>query len=107
MARARGAEKGDAAWRGGGATRPAGRHARGGGGATAAAQVENKDNPLLEFEPANKAYADTSLKGFRTFAAWIFPETSRGAAAAGTWIFPRRRVAATPRLGRGYSRGDE
>lgn len=29
--------------------------------------VENKDHPLLEFQPANKAYRLTSLLGFRTF----------------------------------------
>ena len=30
-------------------------------------------------------------------------ETSRGDGAAATWIYQRRRVAATPRLPRGYS----
>ena len=29
--------------------------------------VENKDHPILEFQAANKAYQDVSLKGFRTF----------------------------------------
>ena len=29
--------------------------------------IENKDHPILEFQPANKAYQGTSLKGFRTF----------------------------------------
>jgi len=32
----------------------------------AAFGVENKDNPLLEFTPANKAYANTATGGFRT-----------------------------------------
>src|SRR5882762_5109497 len=29
--------------------------------------VRNKDNAILEFNPANKAYQDTPLLGFRTF----------------------------------------
>ena len=29
--------------------------------------VENKDHPLLEFQPANKAYQQTPFLGFRTF----------------------------------------
>ncbi len=29
--------------------------------------VENKDHPILEFQPAHKAYRDTALNGFRTF----------------------------------------
>jgi hypothetical protein len=29
--------------------------------------VENKDNPIMEFEPANKAYQTTAYTGFRTF----------------------------------------
>ena len=29
--------------------------------------VENKDNPIMEFEPANKAYQVTPYTGFRTF----------------------------------------
>ncbi|MFW6389869.1 MAG: hypothetical protein ACOCZT_02015, partial [Halanaerobiales bacterium] len=29
--------------------------------------IENKDNPILEFLPANKAYQTVSLKGYRTF----------------------------------------
>ena len=32
----------------------------------AAFGVENKDGPLLEFEPANKAYMDAPFRGFRT-----------------------------------------
>lgn len=37
------------------------------GQAIASFGVENKDHPLLEFQPANKAYRLTSLFGFRTF----------------------------------------
>ncbi len=29
--------------------------------------IENKDNPIVEFEPANKAYQTTPYTGFRTF----------------------------------------
>ena len=29
--------------------------------------VEDKDHPILEFQPANKAYQSTNLIGFRTF----------------------------------------
>ena len=29
--------------------------------------VENKDHPIMEFQPANKAYQSTPLLGFRTF----------------------------------------
>ena len=29
--------------------------------------VENKDNPIMEFQPANKAYRITAYTGFRTF----------------------------------------
>ncbi|UCC64183.1 MAG: hypothetical protein JSV36_03760, partial [Anaerolineae bacterium] len=29
--------------------------------------VESKDNPILEFQPANKAYQITPFTGFRTF----------------------------------------
>ncbi|MGC9333826.1 MAG: cellobiose phosphorylase, partial [Anaerolineae bacterium] len=37
------------------------------GQAVASFGVENKDNPIMEFEPANKAYQVTSYSGFRTF----------------------------------------
>lgn len=37
------------------------------GQAIASFGVENKDHPLLEFQPANKAYRLTPLLGFRTF----------------------------------------
>jgi hypothetical protein len=37
------------------------------GQAIASFGVENKDHPLLEFQPANKAYRLTPLFGFRTF----------------------------------------
>jgi hypothetical protein len=29
--------------------------------------IENKDHPIMEFQPANKAYLSTPLTGFRTF----------------------------------------
>ena len=29
--------------------------------------VRNRDNAMLEFQPANKAYVQTPLQGFRTF----------------------------------------
>ncbi len=47
------------------------------GQAVASFGVENKDNPIMEFEPANKAYQATSYTGFRTFlklkrgAEWV------------------------------------
>jgi len=37
------------------------------GQAIASFGVENKDNPIMEFEPANKAYQATPYTGFRTF----------------------------------------
>jgi hypothetical protein len=37
------------------------------GQAIASFGVENKDNPIMEFEPANKAYQTTPYTGFRTF----------------------------------------
>jgi len=37
------------------------------GQAIASFGIENKDNPIMEFEPANKAYQSTSYTGFRTF----------------------------------------
>jgi hypothetical protein len=37
------------------------------GQAIASFGIENKDRPLLEFQPANKAYQQTPLLGFRTF----------------------------------------
>jgi hypothetical protein len=37
------------------------------GQAIASFGVENKDNPIMEFEPANKAYQTTAYTGFRTF----------------------------------------
>ncbi len=37
------------------------------GQAIASFGIENKDNPIMEFEPANKAYQQTPLTGFRTF----------------------------------------
>jgi hypothetical protein len=37
------------------------------GQAIASFGVENKDNPIMEFEPANKAYQVTPYTGFRTF----------------------------------------
>ena len=37
------------------------------GQAIASFGIENKDNPIMEFEPANKAYQATPYTGFRTF----------------------------------------
>ena len=37
------------------------------GQAIASFGVENKDKPILEFQPANRAYQLTSYLGFRTF----------------------------------------
>ena len=37
------------------------------GQAIASFGVESKDNPIMEFQPANKAYRDTPITGFRTF----------------------------------------
>ncbi len=37
------------------------------GQAIAGFGVEDRDNPILEFQPANKAYQTTPLTGFRTF----------------------------------------
>jgi len=37
------------------------------GQAIAGFGIENRDNPIMEFQPANKAYQTTPLTGFRTF----------------------------------------
>ncbi|MEJ2210708.1 MAG: cellobiose phosphorylase, partial [Anaerolineae bacterium] len=37
------------------------------GQAIASFGIENKDGPIMEFEPANKAYQVTPYTGFRTF----------------------------------------
>ena len=37
------------------------------GQAIAAFGIQNKDNPIMEFQPANKAYQMTPAVGFRTF----------------------------------------
>ncbi len=37
------------------------------GQAIAGFGIEDRDNPIMEFQPANKAYQTTSLTGFRTF----------------------------------------
>jgi hypothetical protein len=37
------------------------------GQAIASFGIKNKDNPIMEFEPANKAYQTTPYTGFRTF----------------------------------------
>ncbi|MGD8966226.1 MAG: cellobiose phosphorylase [Anaerolineae bacterium] len=37
------------------------------GQAIASFGIDNKDNPIMEFEPANKAYQTTPYGGFRTF----------------------------------------
>ena len=47
------------------------------GQAIASFGIENKDNPIMEFEPANKAYQTTPYTGFRTFL-----KLKRGADAA-------------------------
>ena len=44
------------------------------GQAIASFGVENKNNPILEFQPANKAYQSVSCLGFRTFLK-ILPNT--------------------------------
>jgi hypothetical protein len=38
------------------------------GQAIASFGVENKDNPIVEFQPANHAYQLTSILGFRIFS---------------------------------------
>lgn len=40
------------------------------GQAIAGFGVESKDNPILEFQPASKAYRQTASLGFRTFLRW-------------------------------------
>ncbi len=40
------------------------------GQAIAGFGVESKDYPILEFQPASKAYRQTALLGFRTFIRW-------------------------------------
>jgi len=46
------------------------------GQAIAGFGIENKDNPIMEFEPANKAYQVTPYTGFRTFLKLTRGETS-------------------------------
>ena len=36
--------------------------------------VENKDHPIMEFQPANKAYQVTPFRGFRTFIKIVRPD---------------------------------
>ena len=36
--------------------------------------IKNKDNPILEFQPANKAYQNTAFNGFRTFIKYLKDE---------------------------------
>ncbi len=43
------------------------------GQAIASFGVDSKDHPILEFQPANKAYRDTPITGFRTFLKIIHP----------------------------------
>ena len=38
--------------------------------------VESKDTPIMEFQPANKAYQRTATEGFRTFIKWKNGEES-------------------------------
>lgn len=40
------------------------------GQAIASFGVESKDKPILEFQPASKAYRQTAATGFRTFLRW-------------------------------------
>lgn len=40
------------------------------GQAIAGFGVESKDNPIIEFQPASKAYRQTAALGFRTFLRW-------------------------------------
>lgn len=40
------------------------------GQAIAGFGVESKDHPILEFQPASKAYRQTASSGFRTFLRW-------------------------------------
>jgi hypothetical protein len=40
------------------------------GQAIASFGIESKDRPVMEFQPANKAYQQTSSLGFRTFLRW-------------------------------------
>ncbi|MEJ5225460.1 MAG: hypothetical protein WHV44_13470, partial [Anaerolineales bacterium] len=40
------------------------------GQAIASFGTESKDHPMLEFQPANKAYQQTAALGFRTFVRW-------------------------------------
>lgn len=46
------------------------------GQAIAGFGVESKDHPILEFQPANKAYQQTASLGFRTFLRWQRGEQS-------------------------------
>jgi hypothetical protein len=47
------------------------------GQAIASFGVENKDKPILEFQPANRAYQLTSYLGFRTFIRMLSGNESR------------------------------
>ena len=40
------------------------------GQAVASFGIESKDSPIMEFQPANKAYQRTATEGFRTFIKW-------------------------------------
>jgi hypothetical protein len=46
------------------------------GQAIASFGVESKDSPIMEYQPANKAYQNTSYTGFRTFLKIISGEKS-------------------------------
>ena len=38
--------------------------------------IESKDCPIMEFQPANKAYQRTAMEGFRTFIKWTSGDQS-------------------------------
>lgn len=50
--------------------------------------VRDKDGAMLEFHPANKAYALAPLHGFRTFLRWTDAGTSSGASGGATVYEP-------------------
>ncbi len=47
------------------------------GQAIASFGLESKDHPILEFQPANKAYRETPITGFRTFIKILSEEHNR------------------------------
>ena len=61
----------------------------------------------MQWEVAQRLVAAPRTRDYGMSRRGYIPQTNRGDAAAATWIFRGRRVAATPRLRRGYSVGDE